>query len=198
MKFQDKKEFQDGFEKEIDNITDSVIKSAYSKFKNKMKVERCEYNNECSLLKYACTYSSSLPFVKYCADKFIKYASEETNDRPSLHINDESWWYDSFGLGPEPIELSINGAGTLDILKYLVEKGFSKRNSVRFAVAREKLDILKYLVEEQGEEIYWGFDEEGGNPYIDTFNKEIKAYLKKRGKLTGITDKEFAEYDILS
>ena len=145
----------------------------------------------CNMAKFAVIHSDSLKAVTYCVGKFIEYCQTTGPD-----INDEAWYYEFDGQGPEMIELSIRGRGTLDIIRFLIDRGFATtwRPLIRAACCADKLDILMFLVE-SGVTIQWELDEECCNDYNYTKSPKIRKYLREVGKKMGITSAEFRYYD---
>ena len=144
----------------------------------------------CNMAKFAAIHSDSLKAVTYCVSKFVEYCQTTGAD-----INDETWYYVFDGQGPEMIELSIRGQGTLDIIRFLIDRGFATtwRPLIRAACCAHKLDILMFLVE-SGVTIQWELDEECCNDYNYTKSPKIRKYLREVGKKMGITEAEFRYY----
>jgi hypothetical protein len=176
------------------NTTDEDLKAALMDLSENAKHTVNMFMSKdaiCNMAKFACIHSASLKAVTHCVSKFIEYCNTTGAD-----INDETWYYVFDGQGPEMIELSIRGRGTLDIIRFLIDRGFATtwRPLIRAACCADKLDILMFLVE-SGVTIQWELDEECCNDYNYTKSPKIRKYLREVGKKMGITAAEFRYYD---
>jgi len=184
------------FEEYASNTSDEELKDNLLKLSKDHKVHKTNSNflskdPICNTAKLACKYSNSPNCVMYCINEFIK--QNEGTD-----VNNEVWYYDIYDEQPyEMIEISIRGAGTLEIIKFLISSGFKTtwRPLTRAACQANKLDILKFLVE-SGVKVSWGLDKECSNDYNSTTNPQIKRYLKEIGKNMGVTSADFRLFDM--